>query len=30
LRIDEFDMRKISQDQIPDNSKIKYITIWFD
>ena len=30
LRIDEFDMRKISQDQIPDNAKIKYITIWFD
>jgi len=30
LKIDEFDMRKISQDQIPDNAKIKYITIWFD
>ena len=30
LRIDEFDMRKISQDQIPDNASIKYITIWFD
>ena len=30
LRIDEFDMRKISQDQIPDNAKIKYITIWFE
>ena len=30
LRIDEFDMRKISQDQIPDNARIKYITIWFD
>ena len=30
LRIDEFDMREISQDQIPDNAKIKYITVWFD
>lgn len=30
LQIDEFDMRKISQDQIPDNAKIKYITVWFD
>ena len=30
LRIDEFDMRKISQDQIPDNASIKYITVWFD
>jgi hypothetical protein len=30
LGIDEFDMRKISKDQIPDNAKIKYITVWFD
>ncbi len=30
LKIDEFDMRKISKDQIPDMAKIKYITIWFD
>lgn len=30
LRIDEFDMREISQDQIPDEAKIKYITVWFD
>lgn len=30
LNIDEFDMRKISKDQIPDMAKIKSITIWFD
>ena len=30
LKIDEFDMRKISQDQIPDNAKINYLTVWFD
>lgn len=30
LKIDEFDMRKISKDQIPDMAKIKYITLWFD
>ena len=30
LRIDEFDMQKISKDQIPDMAKIQYITLWFD
>lgn len=30
LRIDEFDMNKISKDQIPDMAKIQYITLWFD
>jgi hypothetical protein len=30
LNIGEFDMRKISKDQIPDMAKIKYITLWFD
>ncbi len=30
LKINEFDMRKISKDQIPDMAKIKYITLWFD
>lgn len=30
LKIEEFDMRKISKDQIPDMAKIKYITLWFD
>ncbi len=30
LGLDEFDMNKISKDQIPDLAKIKYITIWFD
>jgi len=30
LKIDEFDMRKISKDQIPDMAKIQYITLWFD
>lgn len=30
LKIEEFDMRKISKDQIPDLAKIKYITLWFD
>ena len=30
LKINEYDMRKISKDQIPDMAKIKYITLWFD
>ncbi len=30
LKIAEFDMRKISKDQIPDMANIKYITLWFD
>ncbi len=30
LNLDEFDMRKISQDQIPDMAKIKFITVWFE
>jgi len=30
LNIDEFDMRKISKDQVPDMAKIQYITLWFD
>lgn len=30
LKIAEFDMRKISKDQIPDMAKIKYITLWFE
>ena len=30
LKLDEFDMRKISKDQIPDMAKIQYITLWFD
>jgi len=30
LKIEEFDMRKISKDQIPDMAKIQYITLWFD
>ena len=30
LNIGEFDMRKISKDQIPDMAEIKYITLWFD
>ena len=30
LKLNEFDMNKISPDQIPDMAKIKYITIWFD
>ncbi|MCF6296746.1 MAG: hypothetical protein L3J08_01985 [Flavobacteriaceae bacterium] len=30
LKLDEFDMRKISQGQIPDNAKIKFITVWFE
>ncbi|MEN8186823.1 MAG: hypothetical protein ABFR05_06810 [Bacteroidota bacterium] len=30
LGLDEFDMNKISKDQVPDLASIKYITIWFD
>ncbi len=30
LNIDEFDMRKIDKDQIPDRTAVKTITIWFD
>ncbi len=30
LKIGEFDMGKISQDQIPDMAKILYITLWFE
>ena len=30
LKINEFDMRKVSKDQIPDMAKIQYITLWFD
>ena len=30
LNLDEFDMNKISKDQVPDMAKIKYITLWFE
>lgn len=30
LNLDEFDMRKISQDQIPDRAKVNFITVWFE
>ena len=30
LRLDEFDMKDINKDQIPDMAKIQYITLWFD
>ena len=30
LKIDEFDMREIRQDQIPDLASIMYITLWFE
>lgn len=30
LGLDEFDLNKISKDQIPDLASIKYITIWFE
>jgi len=30
LNIQEFDMKKIRKDQIPDMAKIKYITLWFE
>jgi len=30
LNIDEFDMREIREDQIPDRASILYITLWFE
>lgn len=30
LNIDEFDMRDIREDQIPDQASILYITLWFE
>ena len=30
LKIDEFDMSDIRQDQIPDLARIMYITLWFE
>ena len=30
LKIDEFDMSDIRQDQIPDLARIRYITLWFE
>jgi len=30
LKIDEFDMREIREDQIPDLARIRYITLWFE
>ena len=30
LKLTEFDMNKIREDQIPDMAKIKYITLWFE
>jgi hypothetical protein len=30
LKIDEFDMRDIREDQIPDLARIMYITLWFE
>lgn len=30
LKLAEFDMNKIREDQIPDMAKIKYITLWFE
>lgn len=30
LNLDEFDMREIRADQIPDNASINYISLWFD
>lgn len=30
LNLDEFDMRKINEGQIPDMAKIKFITVWFE
>jgi hypothetical protein len=30
LNIDEFDMRDISEDQIPDQANVLYITLWFE
>ena len=30
LNLDEFDMRKINQGQIPDEARIKNISLWFE
>jgi len=30
LNLDEFDMREIRADQIPDEAKINYISLWFE
>ena len=30
LNLDEFDMREIRADQIPDEARINYISLWFD
>ena len=30
LKLDEFDMRDIREDQIPDLARILYITLWFE
>lgn len=30
LKLDEFDMRDIREDQIPDLARIMYITLWFE
>ena len=30
LNLDEFDMRPISQGQIPDEASVNYITLWFE
>lgn len=30
LKIEEFDMREIREDQIPDLARIRYITLWFE
>ena len=30
LNLDEFDMREIRADQIPDKAKINYISLWFE
>ncbi len=30
LNLDEFDMRKIRADQIPDEASINYISLWFE
>ena len=30
LNLDEFDMRKINQGQIPDEASIRYISLWFE
>ena len=30
LNLDEFDMREIRADQIPDEASINYISLWFE